>query len=82
MNNSNIINSLFKIKFPPIIQEDFSRKFKYEIFLSQQHNTNKHRCSTYIEVVSLTDPRAIKYGRFIKSDDVNWIFHVPRVINF
>ena len=77
-NHNNENNTVFKIKFPQSIQTDINRKFNYSTFLTQNHDTVKYRCGTYIQVVTANECPTELYGRFI-TNKTNWIFHIPRI---
>lgn len=79
--HSDIINSLFKIKFPIAIQENRNVKFNYKTFLTKYHDTHKYRNSVNVSVININDPDVISHGCFNKNE-MNWIFYIPRITNF
>lgn len=81
-NNNKNINTFFKIKFPKSIHEkNENKKFNYEAFLTNNHDSWKYRDSTFISIINIDVLEPFLYGCFNKGD-MNWIFYIPRIVNF
>lgn len=80
--NENHNITFFQFTFNKSLQLDLDSKFNYKAFLTKNHDTYKHRNTTYIQIINSNDLQAnVSPGCFI-TDKMNWIFYMPRLTEY
>ena len=80
--NENHNITFFKFIFNNSLQPDLDAKFNYKAFLTKNHDTYKHRNTTYIEIVNGNDLQASIFSGCFITNKMNWIFYMPRLTKY
>ena len=75
--------TIFKLTFKNDIQRNFDKKFLYECFLTKYYDAHEFRNSLLmIQTMNANDTSKLyTVGRFVKQDNMYWIFYIPIIEN-